>query len=201
MAFLLKITLQGSSKPPIWRKIKLSEDTTFEDLHYIIQESFGWENSHLAEFTPKGFGSYPVISVSSIGFFFDNHDDDTSDPKTFPMGDKYDAEDIKLKDYFKKPKQKMVYIYDFGDNWTHIIELVEITDEKQDYPVCVSGKGSNLTEDCGGIWGFYNMVEAVNDPNHPDHEDVMDWLDMEEGEKWDLNKFDIEELNEVLMGF
>ncbi len=196
MAFIFKITIKGSSNPPIWRKIKVDENTSFEHFHYINQATFGWDNSHPFVFSPKGYGSYPKINSDYYGGFLPDGVE-ISDAETFPQGEIYDAGEIKLKDYFKKPKQKIVYIYDFGDDWTHIIELVKITDEKLEHPVCVSGKGSNLMDDSGGIWGFYNMVEAVNDPKHPNHENYMEWFGMEEGEKWDLNEFSIEDLNEV----
>ena len=73
---------------------------------------------------------------------------------TFPYGERYDAEEIKLSDYFAAPKEKITYIYDFGDNWEHIVELVEISHEAVICPTCTGGKGSNLAEDCGGIWRF-----------------------------------------------
>jgi len=164
MALVLKIKIKGSTKPPIWRKIKINQNTTFEDFHDIIQIAFGWEDEHLYQFSPKGWNSYPVLIART-----DMESDDFSDPKTFPNGERYDVAKIKLKDYFKKLKQKMIYIYDFGDDWEHQIELVEITDEVLLHPMCISGKGSDLEEDCGGIWGFYNMVDAINNPKHPEH--------------------------------
>ncbi len=196
MAFVFKIKVDGSQKPPIWRKVKVNEDITFDQFHIIIQTLFGWDGSHMYKFSPKGWGSRPEISY--------NFDDDfgmeapLSKASTFPHGERYDAEEIKLKDYFKAPKQTIIYIYDFGDDWTHIVELVDVSDEKVIVPLCIGGKGSNLTDDCGGIWGFYDMVEAVNNPEHPEHEEYREWLGMEDDEKWDLNAFDLEETNEML---
>lgn len=196
MAFVFKIKVDGSQKPPIWRKVKVNEDVTFDQFHIIIQTLFGWDGSHMYKFSPKGWGSRPEISY--------NFDDDFgmeapfSKASTFPHGERYDAEEIKLKDYFKVPKQTIIYIYDFGDDWTHTVELVEVSNEKVIVPLCISGKGSNLTDDCGGIWGFYDMVEAVNNPEHPEHEEYREWLGMEDDEKWDLNAFDLEETNEML---
>ncbi|QTE21654.1 plasmid pRiA4b ORF-3 family protein [Polaribacter cellanae] len=48
----LKITLKHS-KPPIWRRILVEKDMTFEGLHNIIQDVMGWENYHLYEFQDK----------------------------------------------------------------------------------------------------------------------------------------------------
>lgn len=38
-------------------------------------------------------------------------------------------------------------------------------------------KAKRAPEDCGGIHGFYEMLEAKADPNHPDHAEITEWLD------------------------
>lgn len=48
-------------------------------------------------------------------------------------------------------------------------------------------------EDCGGMWGYYDMVEAISDRKHPEHEDTMEWLGFEKGQKWDVNEFELED--------
>lgn len=196
MAFIFKIKIDGSSKPIIWRKVKVNENLSFNDFHLVIQILFGWENYHLYMFSPKGWQSRPEISPDYDDEF--SMDKPFSPIDTFPHGQRYDAEKIFLKDYFNAEKQKITYIYDFGDDWIHTIELVKITDETVLYPACMEGKGSDLSEDSGGIWGFYNMVEAINDPAHPEHSMYMEWLGMEQGDKWDINAFDLEGTNQVL---
>lgn len=39
----------------------------------------------------------------------------------------------------------------------------------------IDGAGRCPPEDCGGIGGFYALLEAMNDPQHPDHDDLRDW--------------------------
>lgn len=189
MAYVFKIKLEGSSKPPIWRKIKVSESLTFLELHWVIQGVFGWYNSHLREFTPSGWGGTPIIQEDHGIEDWDGPP--FSNPKTWPRGERYDGSKIKLKDYFHSPKQRIVYVYDFGDDWEHTVELMEITDEKILQPVCLAGKGKTPMEDCGGMWGYYDMVEAINDRKHPGHEDFIEWLDFKKGQKWDVCYFDL----------
>ena len=43
--YQLKITIKGS-KPPIWRRVVVSEQCTFCQLHQVIQEDFGWYDYH-----------------------------------------------------------------------------------------------------------------------------------------------------------
>ena len=177
--------------------IKVNDSITFDDFHTIIQILFEWNNSHMYQFSPKGYGSTPNIRY--------NYDDDINDyytlssPETFPFGEYYDAKKIKLKDYFTTLKQKMTYLYDFGDDWKHIIELTEIIDEKIMYPVCLGGKAQAPIDDCGGIWGYYNMVEAINNNKHPEHEQYMEWLGFNEGEFWNIHAFDLKETNNLLI--
>jgi hypothetical protein len=47
--YQLKITLWGT-KPQIWRRVLLSEQTTLHQLHWIIQGAMSWTNSHLHQF-------------------------------------------------------------------------------------------------------------------------------------------------------
>jgi hypothetical protein len=75
------------------------------------------------------------------------------------------------------PKLKMRYEYDFGDGWEHNVVLEKTIKPAANaiYPRCTAGKLACPPEDVGGIWGFYEFVEAVNDPKHPEHEDKLDW--------------------------
>ncbi|HSH43702.1 MAG TPA: plasmid pRiA4b ORF-3 family protein, partial [Arenicellales bacterium] len=106
----------------------------------------------------------------------------------------FSADEILLNQYFSQNK-KMIYIYDFGDDWTHEIKLVDQDDKPVKHPVCLAGKGKAPPEDCGGIWGYYNMVEIVNDPDNEEYEDMREWMGLDEGEEWDVNEFDPERVN------
>ena len=195
MAFEFKIKLEGSSNPPIWRKVKLSSKSSFHEFHIVIQAAFGWGNCHLYQFCPKGWGSYPVIG-EKMEDPFDDHEYLTIED--WPNGECFDSMSITLKDYFHTPKQQIIYIYDFGDDWRHKIELAAITGEDTIVPVCTGGKGKCPPEDCGAIWGYYALVETVNNPKYPDHKQMREWLDMEKGEKWDVNEFDLQKINEKI---
>lgn len=194
MAITFKIKLEGTSKPPVWRKVKVNNDLSFDELHLVIQVVFGWENAHMYQFSPSGHGSFPTIQ-----FNYDDGEDffEFSNKSTFPFGRYYDAEKISLKDYFGKA-EKVIYIYDFGDDWKHSVVAEKMDDEKIIAPICLKGKGNTPPEDCGGIWGYYDMVDAVNDPKHPEYKEYREWLGMKRGEIWDLNTFDLDETNELL---
>src|SRR2546422_7792954 len=53
VVYQIKVTLKGS-RPPIWRRIQVTSDTTLARLHRILQRVMGWEGSHLYQFVVDG---------------------------------------------------------------------------------------------------------------------------------------------------
>lgn len=186
MAFQFRIQLRNVQKPPVWRKVIIPESFTFEQLHLVIQESFGWGNYHLYQFSPSGYGSEPVIAIPS--------DDDWEKPAM-------NASKTKLFSVFKTADQKFTYIYDFGDDWVHSILLENILPDKVLKATCIAGKGACPPEDCGGPWGYERLKEILKNPRHKEYKEMKEWIGMEDMEdKFDPNGFDLEYVNEILAG-
>ena len=94
-------------------------------------------------------------------------------------------------------KLKFSYYYDFGDNWENIIVVEKILEEEPNkkYPVCIDGARAGPPEDCGGVWGYEELMEIQKDKNHPDYEErIVEWL----GEDFDFEEFDMNKINEKL---
>jgi Plasmid pRiA4b ORF-3-like protein len=91
---------------------------------------------------------------------------------------------------------KAVYSYDFGDSWEHqiVVEKRLAPEPGRPYPACLAGERHGPPEDCGGIPGFYNLLEAISDPEHEQHEELLDWL----GDDFDPQAFSVEEVNRRL---
>ena len=53
---------------------------------------------------------------------------------------------------------------------------------------------NRLPKDCGGVWGYEDMLEAMKDPKHEGHESALEWL----GEDFDPEAFDLEATNKDL---
>src|SRR5665213_635395 len=49
-SYVLHISLVGSSKPPVWRRLRVPSQIKFGGIHRCIQTAFGWTNSHLHRF-------------------------------------------------------------------------------------------------------------------------------------------------------
>jgi hypothetical protein len=66
----------------------------------------------------------------------------------------------KIANYFSMKNRSADYVYDFGDNWEHRIQLEKILPREKNinYPICIKGKRACPPEDCGGIWGYEKSV-------------------------------------------
>jgi len=73
---------------------------------------------------------------------------------------------------------KFTYIYDFGDYWEHEITVERIlsSNEELRHPVCIEGKRACPPEDCGGVHGYYELIQILKNPKHPEYRDHIEWL-------------------------
>ena len=205
--YQLKVTLVGS-KPPIWRRLAVPGDFTFEELHGAIQVSFEWENAHMHQFILGNRDNAVIISHPS----FELVGTDVKDVKVVEKmlsGLGFDEELVSLDDLadsnvlneslvlleevVSQVGAKLVYEYDFGDRWEHeiVVEKISVLEPDIEYPVCLDGARSGPPEDCGGIGGYADLLEVLGDPNRDDHEDALEWI----GDDFDPEDFDIEAVN------
>jgi len=174
--YQLKVKLIDTT-PSIWRRIQVPDDLFLHDLHKVLQTVMGWENAHLHEFRKNG---------KILGF-----SEDEEVPDHF-----IDYTSIRLNDLLKKTGDRMIYLYDLGDQWEHDLVLEQILgpDEQRYYPYCLEGQRNCPPEDCGGPDGYQNLLKVYHMPGHPDHDELLDWLDME----WEPEDFDLELTNLLL---
>jgi hypothetical protein len=174
--YQFKITLKGV-KPPIWRQFQVPGDYTFWDLHVAVQDAMGWMDGHLHAFHVKN----PMTG----------HEEEIGLPEEDPLFDDHTilpGWTQKISQYFTPENRKAVYLYDFGDGWEHglIFEEVVTAEAGTVYPRCVDGRRACPPEDCGGVWGYANMLKILSNPKHKEHKDTVEWL----GEKFDPEDFD-----------
>jgi hypothetical protein len=146
----LKISLR---QPKVWRRVLVAENVTLGDLHETIRVLFGWGTDHLHVFELDDDRRY-------------------SDP-FFRLDMCDDEESVRLNRVFPEPGSRLVYVYDFGDDWRHDVVLEKVLDDDagRAYPVCTGGAGDNPAEDF--------------DPDEPE----------------DLVPFDRDAVNQSLRGF
>lgn len=130
-------------EPLIWRRILVSDKSTFFDLHVTICDTMKWEGYHLHRFD---IGN-DILSIMNKEYLL--------------------SYDVKIKPYLKKITQ-FKYCYDFGDDWNFDItyegsfknnDLPEL--KYNDLPLCIDGQNAAPPEDIGGPNGYEYFLEAL----------------------------------------
>lgn len=171
--FQFRIELLNTN-PPIWRRIQIA-DGPLSSLHDAIQGAFDWEECHLHQFEIGGLRFAPPPEE-----FFD-----------FGLP----AEDetrVRISQLLSPTGKQTVwlYTYDFGDGWVHevVFEGCGPAVPRTKYPLCVEGSRAAPPEDCGGPWGFAEIVHALAHPKKARDEDLMEWLGPFDPEKFDARR-------------
>lgn len=131
MIYRFRAILDHNSKEDIFRDIEIRKTDTFEDLFNVLTQSFGFDGSEMASF---------YVS-----------DDQWQQGQEIALFDMGENEDIRLmnetiiEDIVDEYQTKLIFVYDFLNMWTFLVELGEIVEEAQgtDYP--------NLMFVCGQV--------------------------------------------------
>jgi hypothetical protein len=134
-ALQLLITLH-EVYPPVWRRVHVRADTPLSTMNEVMQVAMGWEGRHLWRFGP---------------WLFDRVNGEYTPTST-------------LSDLLDQPGQAIGYLYDFGDQWEHRIELEKIVARPRTgtiLPRCSAGKRACPPEDSGGPSGYEDLLKAL----------------------------------------
>ncbi len=157
----VRIELEDTD-PLIWREFEAPTSMTLKAFHQSIQAVMDWLDYHLWEFSDKACRYGPPMA------------DDWGDTP------RRDAAKVRLRDICIPKKTTLTYVYDFGDDWRMrvIVSNIRQGDPNTEYPLYVAGEHAAPPEDCGGLPGFYELLDALGDPAHPDHEEMHDIYDL-----------------------
>jgi hypothetical protein len=176
--YRLRITLLDV-KPTVWREVMVPETITLPKLHMVFQHAMGWTNSHLHEFVIRG------------RHYTDYLEDDWEPEKLI------DERRVRLQAALGRVVRTFDYLYDFGDGWHHAV----VVEDREPNPVgtvarvrCIAGERACPPEDVGGVSGYADFLDAIDDPRHPEHEQNLTWC----GGSFDPDRFDVEGVNERL---
>ncbi len=121
-SYSIKVALRGVS-PMVWRRFRITGDTSLASLHFLIQISQGWTDDHLHRFHiyGKDYGIYHDGGMS----FSDNAFRVQIDDFAFDIGDRF------------------TYEYNFFAPWEHDIRIEDIEEQssRKKIPFCLSGNG------------------------------------------------------------
>jgi hypothetical protein len=161
-------------EPAIWRRLTVPLSWHLGQLHLCIQATFNWWNYHLHEFRIGGL-RYGDPEADDGGF--------VDGPRVF------DEREVRLRDFDCEPGTTFTYLYDFGDDWHHTLEIEELLalDATPRFASCIDGARARPPEDVGGIAGYENFLAAIADRKHPEHVETKRWC----GGHFDPEWFDL----------
>ena len=156
--YRLKVTLEDTA-PAVWRRLLVPADMNLAKCHHVLQEAMGWNDSHLHCFETWA-GRYGMVGI----------EEDTHDLK--------DERRVKLVAVLPTKGARLLYRYDYGDDWEHVVELEDVLelDRRFQYPLCIGGACACPPEDCGGTSGYEELRRAIKSPKNEEHDSMLTWL-------------------------
>ena len=105
----------------VFRDIEIKEEDTLEDLHNVINQSFGFDGSEMASFyiSDEEWNQGEEIRLFDVG-----------------EGNSRLMSETKLNKVLSESNTKLIYVYDFLNMWTFYVELADIANpvDTTDYP-------------------------------------------------------------------
>ena len=178
--YRLRLELQYV-KPFIWREVEVLSVMRLDALHRAVQIVMGWEDCHLWAFQ-AGERRFQPPDEEGLGF-----GEAGENPAT-----------ASIEMVLPEPGSRILYNYDFGDDWLVAISVVKTTqpEESVRYPRCVAGERAGPLEDSGGPPGYERLIAARKKPKSREAKELLEWA----GEDWDPDEFDIDAVNKELAG-
>ena len=166
-AVALKLELKHTK---IKRVITLPGHLSLQDLHYVIQAMFGFENDHLWNFQDRDGNEYDTC-CDPLGGPLDMDTEGKLEPSEYTI------------DYAMPERgDTLLYEYDYGDGWE--IAVTRMADPKTDEIACVETRGTNAMDDIGGVLGLEGFTRALkkcklkgseDDPEDDSGWPIADW--------------------------
>jgi len=175
--YQLRVSLEGCELS-VWRRLWVADTLTLATLDRVIQAAMGWTNSHLHEF---------VIGSRSYGM------PDDEWPGELPI---LDDRRHKLGAAIGTEIREFSYLYDFGDHWQHrvVVEQILLPNETNSWPMCQDGRNACPPEDVGGIGGYDEFLQKMQDPTDEEHNNMWRW----HGGPFDPTSFDVNAANRAI---
>ena len=175
----LKVTLVEVD-PAVWRRLLVPAGGTLAKLHRTLQDAMGWTNSHLHCFEVAG------RRIGRVGV-----EEDSPELE--------DERRVKVWSVLPEKGAMLVYRYDYGDDWEHLVEVEEVTspDRRHSYALCIAGARACPPEDCGGPFSYGEFLKALGNPEHEEHDQIVTWV----GGHFDPESFDVNAVNRLLRGY
>ncbi len=169
MVYRFRVILDADED--VFRDIEMLQESTLEDLHNTIVQSFGFDGTEMASF-------YVSDDEWNQGEEIHQFDMSGHDEGIRLMNE------TSLDSIFSKDQTKMIYIYDFLKMWTFFVELGQVAEieEGRDYPNLMYVHGQ--IPDNAPDKEFIGEDEGHLNGNHDDDLDPDDYDDLPFDDIW-----------------
>lgn len=183
--YKIRVSLQGV-KPEIWREFEVPYSLKLTSLSGMILYAMGWDEDHLHQFI-KMSGNKRICYATSYN--------ELSSPL---LGGTKDGSKFCIGELVKKEGDTVLFEYDYGDGWMHIVTLGEVADFDGKFKVSLlDGKRACPPEDCGGVPGYMHVCQAMKHMNSSHTQEMIEWL----GCKYDPERFPLDKAKKVIDSF
>jgi hypothetical protein len=143
----------------------------------------GWQDYHLHQFASGAEVHHPKAENYAMASTLDEG----------VVG--VDERRVRLDEVLVEPGDRLHYEYDFGDGWSHTLDLEAVLNgAPADPALCLDGARACPPEDCGGIGGYADLLRTLSDPSDPEHDQMRTWA----GTDFDPERFEVAEVNGAL---
>ena len=183
----LRVEIEGIELT-IWREMVVPSNLNLESLGQILVDAMGWEGYHLHQFI-KGYDHYAIpdeefgVENPFEGLF------------GYSPVKNHDSRDFSVGDLLARKRSWINYEYDFGDSWMHRVTVIDSRKygkDEQHKVELIAGANACPPEDCGGVWGYEEMLEALKKPRSNRAKEIKEWL----GYTFEPTEFDLEVFQE-----
>jgi len=130
MIYRFRVILDNDTDDDIFRDIEINKSNNLEDFHNTITQSFGFEGNEMASFylSDQEWNQGEEISLFDLG--------DIGETNRL-------MSDVLLDSVTDKNNNRLIFVFDFLNLWTFLIELVEIVELTSgvNYPNLIFSKG------------------------------------------------------------
>ncbi|WP_323866591.1 plasmid pRiA4b ORF-3 family protein [Xenorhabdus szentirmaii] len=126
---VIKVSLAGAN-PPVWRRIRISNQISLSELHDVIQAAMGWRDAHLFRF-----------EVGEMEIPEEHYDH------------------LSIGVFLREAEDGLGYQYDFGDDWFHQVTVEKVLEKPVKRLEVTAGNGLCPLEDSGGIQSWNDLIK------------------------------------------
>lgn len=192
--YRLRIELDDTD---VWRRIEVPAAITLDVLHDLLQVAMGWRDYHLHAFTAPTPtpAQRPALRTAGFRRFVSEAELNEGFLDEPPAGEPETG--VPLAELLRSPGDTLLYEYDYGDSWQHTVTLEAVDEAARPARArCLGGARACPPEDCGGVGGYEEILDAVARRGAPEVAELLQWADS--FGTYDPNRFDAAAVDERL---